>query len=249
MSQFVEALEERRHLSITLSDPTTEFLQHSAGIEVNALAIRVGSYQGRISIFGESGMVLLKVTSISGGRISGTLSSAAWGGFRVAVSGTLSTSRKMQVSGSSTTCRIKSFAATLGTDGKTLYSSLSLSQMQVAGSGTGKVVRTASPVAMPAPTVAKLVGRYRVNISDGNRTTLTISKQTGGLLWGSESGGSSARGFIAAGNKMRMRLTAGDGYTLIRGTFNSSGTSGSGVWSWYGKDGDRESGTWTMTKL
>ncbi len=245
-----EMLESRQMLSVSVASLAAAPPAGSAIVMapmVATSALKVGTYEGSATLDGLTGKFALKVSSVAGTAVTGILSSAAWGGFKVTVTGTFSSTRTLTLTGASGTCRLKSFSGKLASDNKTVTGTLSITQMGVALKASVKVVRVVTASVLKAPVVLNLSGtHFRGSVSDGTRNGFRITRQTGGLFWGTFDSGDKMTGFIAAGNKVRLVASKPSGHSTAKAQATSTTMVGS--WSWFGTNGDRESGTFSFSR-
>lgn len=256
---LMEDLEQRQLLSVSVpsgSMPSADGdLAEMATMQAAKVAAKVanvlGNYSSKVSFGEEPGQMVLQITSQKGSKVAGRLYSSEWGGFEVAVAGTVDVKGKLVLSGRNATLTLKKLTLQVGPKGATLQGSCSLVQMRILVSSTihfGKL-RKAPPKPAPAKAPA-IVGSYRgyAYDEDGSKSgkTMTITKQDGGRIWGNADG-SPLTGVVLKDGRFRVIVREEDGYTDVTGKVARNGSM-EGDWEYKGNDGTG-SGTFEFRRI
>ena len=249
----LEALENRQLLSVAtpvfcevqpLAQPAVTATVAQPKLAANSFFL--GSPTLKNALGGISGKLALKIKTVSGTAVTATLYSTNWGGFNVAVAGTINSAGAISLTGKNANTNVASFKGTLNSTSKVISGSCTIVQMGVTLTGTITETRTLTAPVLTTPTYPSLVGKYTVTCSNGNKDTMPITKQTGGLFWGSADG--VITGFQSAPGVFRMHLVQSFGYTNITGIRHSDGSlSGSSMW--YDTDGSKGTLTFVAHKV
>ena len=250
----LEALENRQLLSVAL--PMAAEVQPLNQPALTAMVAQpklvANSYfLGSPKLGGISGKLALKIKTVSGTAVTATLYSGSWGGFSVAVTGTITSAGVLTLSGKSSTCKVTGFTGTLSSTSKVISGTCTIVQMGWALTGTITASRVSTAPVLTAPAVPSTVGTYAGTGSDAGKISISITKQTGCLFWGKsfENKGSvfTLTGIEYAPNKFTFHIAESGGYTNVSGSVLSDG-SWSGSWAWRGTDGSTQGGTFTTHK-
>jgi len=208
-------------------------------------------FLGSPTLGGISGKLALKIKTISGTAVTATLYSTDWGGFTIAVTGAINSAGAISLTGKNSTTRVTAFKGTLSSTSKVISGSCTIVQMGITLKGTISETRSSTAPVLKTYKYPSLLGKYSGTLSDGNHPTLSITKQTGGLFWGTTSGGSAPSaltGFQSSPGVFQIIGVESSGYTIITGTRRSNGSlSASAIW--YGNDGSKEAQTGVFKKV
>ena len=248
---FIEQLEQRTFLSATVgaeSAPVMTAQAVTAAATATAkLRLYVQTYTGSATINGIVGTLNLKITSISGSAVKATLSSTQWGGFSVALTGTVkSATGAVSLTGKNANTNVKAFKCTIASNNKTLTGTIKGTQMGLSASGSFKINRVSIPPVVATVKWPSLVHKYKGSASNGNTVTMSITKQSQGCFWGTSNQGT-VTGFVMTNGEFYMMITNSNGYTTVHGTRNSKGVL-SGGWQFTGRGGN-ESGTFKLSPV
>ncbi len=241
-----EGLEHRTLLSAAVLNAEPMMLL-SSPIGIVSAAVKVSNYncQGTIGSDGLTGKFVLKL-SIAGTSVTGSIYSSSWGGFSTTVKGSL-TAGKLSLTGASASFVLRSLKANMSSAGVISAGTLAVTQVGMKGKGTFTAIKATS-VAAPAQAIApNMVGTYKGTSQNSkgkvNSVALTITRQSGGLIWGT-SQNSAVSGFVLSNGRVYMMIKDSGGTTWPKGTYVPSTGKFTGKWS--SDDGDH--GTFTLTR-
>ena len=223
-------------------------LLQSTPVPAIRVAAKVSNYncQGTIGNDAVAGKFILKL-SIAGTNVTGSAYSSSWGGFSTTVSGTL-LGGKLSLTGKSTNFVLRSLKANMSSAGVISAGTMAVTQVGMRGTGTftaSKVTSVPAPAAAVAP---NMLGTYKGKSYSSRSTdniTLTITRQSGGLVWG-RTNKSAASGFVLANGKIYMMVNNGDSITWPKGTYVAGTRKITGTWSNDGANSDH--GTFSLTR-
>ena len=251
----LETLENRQLLSVAapVLAEVQPLVQPAVMVKVVQPKLTANSYYlGSPTLSGISGKLALKIKTAYGTAVTATLYSTDFGGFNVDVTGTVSTAGALSLTGKSSTCRVSSFKANLGSGNKVITGSCTIVQMGFTIKGAITETRTTTPPVLKTVTYPSLLGKYTGVASNGNRPTITITKQTGGLFWGTAIGSAKVvsviTGFQSSPGVFRMHGVASDGYSNTSGTVLSDGALNCSV-AWHDNDGSKGTQTFVAHKV
>jgi hypothetical protein len=247
----METLESRQLLSVAapvmaeaqpLDQPVVTLMATQPKLVANS------DFLGSPTLGGISGKLALKIKTVSGTAVTATLYSTDYGGFTVAVTGTISSAGAISLAGKSSTCQVTAFKGSLNSTSKSISGSCAIIQMGVALKGTITETRTATAPVLKTLTYPSLLGKYRGTLSGGGNPIFSITKQTGGLFWGKTNDGNIITGFQSAPGVFHFHWVSSDSYTNVTGTRHSDGSlSGSAIK--YGNDGSKKTQTFVVNKV
>lgn len=256
---LLESLESRLFLSAAVLQDSPASSPQLASVALplqpaaaTALPRMVGSYSGTATIESVTFKFYVKISSQRApwpAALAGRLYSAGIGGFDLPVTGTITSEGALALSGSNSTFRLRRLAATVTGLGLKFAGTMSIVQMGLPASGRCSAQKVAT---IPARAVAKapnVVGAYRGYTIDGegdrDAEQFTVSRQQGGLIWGS-GGDSTMTGIVLADGRFRMVFKSSEGTTWARGI--AKGSALEGEWTWSGRDGDTDHGTFRFNR-
>jgi hypothetical protein len=247
----LESLENRQLLSVAapaVAEARPVF-QPAVTVRVAQPRLVASSYfLGSPTLGGISGKLALKIKTVSGTAVTATLYSTDFGGFNVAVTGTITSAGAISLTGKSATCTVTSFKGTLSSTSKVISGSCTVVQNGVTLTGKITETRSATAPVLTTPTYPSLLGKYSGVLNDGSHVTINITKQSGGLFWGNSNNGGVTTGFQSAPGVFRMHDVDKSGYTNITGS-KQSGGSLSCSFKNYGTDGSTSAGTFVLNKV
>jgi len=255
---FIESLETRQFLSVSLPHVSApqdapEMVMAASPVAAATKVIQaVGNYSCTAKFDGEPGLMILKITSQKSIAVSGSLYSMDWGGFNIAITGTIDAQGTLTLKGSNKTFKLKRFTVQVASNAASLTGSCSIVQMGI--SATAKVKLGKLSKAPPRATPAKapsLLGSYNgtaySNTGDHpNSVSLAFTKQDGGHIWGKDDQGEAITGVVLKDGRFRLITRESDGYTIITGKLQKKGVL-TGDWAWFGQDGP-DSGTFKLRR-
>lgn len=247
----LEALENRQLLSVA-APVAAEFqpLHHPAVAALAAQPKLVANtyFLGSPTLSGMPGKLALKIKTVPGTAVTATLYSTNWGGFTVAVAGTINSAGAISLTGQSSTCRVTAFKGTLSSTSKVITGSVTIVQMGLALKGTMTQTRTLTAPVLTTPRYPSVLGNYRGTRRESGQPTVaitaSITKQTGALFWG----GTTVTGFQSAPGVFYLQSVDPDGYSIVSGIVHSNGSL-SGTYTHYNKDGSKGTGTLLLYKV
>jgi hypothetical protein len=248
MNRFMlEGLEHRTLLSAVALNVEPMVLT-AAPLSAVRVAAKAYNYNCQGQVEGIAGKFVLKL-SIAGANVTGSMYSSSWGGFSTSVSGTLSAG-KLSLTGKSTTFVLRALKANVSSAGLISAATLAVTQVGMQGTGTFTATKAATVPAPAAAVAPNMVGTYKGTSYDKvskstKGITLTITRQSGGLIWGT-SNNSTASGFVLANGQVYLMIKNTDGTTYTKGTYVASTGKLTGTWSSGATNGHY--GTFTLTR-
>jgi len=256
---LMEDLEQRQLLSVSVPSgsmlgadgyPAEMATMQPAKVAAKVASV-LGNYLSKASFGDQPGQMVLQITSQKGSKVAGRLYSSDWGGFDVAVAGTVDAKGKLVLSGRNATLTLKKLTLQVGPKNATLQGSCSLVQMRIPVSLTIQFGKLRKAPPKPAPAKApSIVGSYHGYSydEDGSKSgkTMTITKQDGGRIWGNVDG-SPLTGVVLKNGIFRMIVREEEGYADVTGDVARNGSM-EGHWEYTGKD-DTSSGTFEFRRI